>query len=691
MPTPDTRASELAAHGETPWQRWRAQWADRIQATRYHGVWTPGIRWLRNKTLPVKAFAVLACTLLPSLLLISDVASHRWGQWQGHLHASSSLQRFEEAAHLSGAVHRVARGMFIQERGGDQAAAGAALKAENLAFDQLQTALGEVIASDAGLASTWQLLLQRRTVFLAHRDDTRAPPPGQLSERFIALQAYVDVLGQLRRQLLQGWEGQDETSHDIAALRTGVLALMPDLWDRLYPLTGFALRTFDDPDRAQRVRAIAEQLGAVRQSLQAARPAIDRVRQTNAVDVALLDESLRHIESHLGAVGRLVDVYLAHPQADAGSQAALERPEVMMEGGDRAAAAAERLFDAGAASATEALRAEEATHHGRLRWLALLVTLSMLVGAYVLVCVYKVTAGGLRTLCRHLEELGKGNLSIRPQGWGTDEVGRALNALGTSAAQMSQLFEAVSQGVTAVSHASREVADGNAGLSGRTGDIRHAIGDVAVRADAFSGAMDRCAGQVGEAAGLVRDMQGDAQRSRKAMRSLRHHMQGLQSKSREIEKTVGLVENVAYQTKLLSINASVEAARAGVAGKGFAVVAQEVRALAQRSEDAARRIHTIVSASVREIEEGHLVAERANAAVASTDRRIESIHLLMSEIVTLTQDGRSGSQAVLDITRQVEESASGNAKLVDQLSDASAALRSQGDTLKRSVQHFVFG
>jgi len=431
-------------------------------------------------------------------------------------------------------------------------------------------------------------------------------------------------------------------------------------------------------------------LGAIRLSMNNARPAWERLRQDTLIDPALLDEALHRIDQHLHNVETLLQTAQTHPQGDWSDLAALPNGQVLRDSGDRAVDAVTTLYRVAERVQEARLKGEAAASRQGLRWLAGLVLFSVLAGGYVLVCVYKVTAGGLRTLCAHLDQLGQGNLSIRPQGWGSDEVGRALNALGTAAAQMSQLFEAVSQGVTAVSHASREVADGNAGLSGRTGDIRHAIGDVADRAGSFSQAMDRCARQVEEAAELVHAMQGDAQRSRKAMATLRTHMQGLQAKSRAIEKTVGLVESVAYQTKLLSINASVEAARAGVAGKGFAVVAQEVRALAQRSEDAARRIHDIVSDSVTEIEDSHRVTERANTAVSSTDQKIVAIHLLMSEIVLLTRDGMSGSQAVLDITRQVEESAGGNAQLVDQLSQASAALRNQGDTLKRSVQHFVF-
>jgi methyl-accepting chemotaxis protein len=151
------------------------------------------------------------------------------------------------------------------------------------------------------------------------------------------------------------------------------------------------------------------------------------------------------------------------------------------------------------------------------------------------------------------------------------------------------------------------------------------------------------------------------------------------------------MEAVAYQTKLLSLNASVEAARAGGAGKGFAVVAQEVRALAQRSEDAARSIHDIISSSITEIEEGGLMTDRASEAVGRTDELIQTVDRIMGDIVRLTRDGMSQSQEVLGITRQVEESVGGNARLVDQLSQASGALRTQGDNLKRSVQHFVLG
>jgi len=311
--------------------------------------------------------------------------------------------------------------------------------------------------------------------------------------------------------------------------------------------------------------------------------------------------------------------------------------------------------------------------------------------AYLMVCLNKVVGGGLRELCARVDALALGDLSERPEARGTDEVGAAMTALSASVRRMASLFEAVTQGVAAVSHASREVAIGNAGLSGRTGDIRRSIGDVSERAQASMTAMNRCGDEVERIAEHMRDVRAEAQRSRKAMVALQERMRGLQNKSREIGRVVLLVESVAHQTRLLSLNASVEAARAGPAGKGFSVVAQEVRDLARRSESAARKIGEIVQSSVTDIEEGGLLTERVGDSVRLTDERVAEVSAVMADIVRLTHTGRDQSQEVVGITRSVEESAGGNARMVDQLAHASADLRVQGDNLKRSMQHFVFG
>ena len=186
-------------------------------------------------------------------------------------------------------------------------------------------------------------------------------------------------------------------------------------------------------------------------------------------------------------------------------------------------------------------------------------------------------------------------------------------------------------------------------------------------------------------------MRIESQRSRRAMAGLQERMRALQGKSREIAQIVDLIGAVAYQTKLLAINASVEAARAGVAGTGFAVVAQEVRALAMRSEAAGRRIQSIVESSVEEIDGGQQMSDRVGQAMVRADQELDAVSGAVAEIVTLVRSGQSQSSDVLTIAREVDDTVENNARLVSQLSDAAAELRDEGDSLKRSVQHFELG
>src|SRR5437868_14930849 len=91
-------------------------------------------------------------------------------------------------------------------------------------------------------------------------------------------------------------------------------------------------------------------------------------------------------------------------------------------------------------------------------------------------------------------------------------------------------------------------------------------------------------------------------------------MNGIRKSSLEIGQIIGVIDEIAFQTNLLALNAGVEAARAGDAGKGFAVVAQEVRALAQRSADAAKQIKTLISSSTAQVDRGvKLVGETGEA------------------------------------------------------------------------------
>ena len=551
--------------------------------------------------------------------------------------------------------------------------------------------------SDApACAAAWTRCRARRQELLALRTEGRQPTPQQGTGPWgAATKAYAEALLLLRNEYQADWSHTTDADRDSRALREGLVEPAANLGLRLYRLVTADLQGYAGAVLPSEQRLSADLLAEARTVMSLSRPLLDRARATIPSQAQTIDDARSTLEQLLdlsAALGRrrAATSYplAAAAPAELGAGLGLDEARYARQG-RQALAAAAQLEQVG----LEALQQRLAERHAQLRstlfWQASALGISLLATLYLLVCMFKVVDGGLRYLGAQVAQLGLGNLSIRPVGHGKDEVGQALTALGQSAAQMSALFEAVNQGVASVSHAAREVATGNAGLNGRTGDIRQAIGNVAGRTESFASAMELCSDAVERVAEHVRSMRLEAQRGRKATASLHAQMRSLQGKSREIVQVVTLVEAVAHQTKLLALNASVEAARAGPAGKGFAVVAQEVRGLALRSEGAARRIREIVDASVAEIGDGSRTAERVGEAVGRTDQEIESVNAIMGEIVSMVRDSQQQSHEVLGIAREVDDAAGGNARIVQQLSDASAGLRDQGDSLKRALQHFV--
>ena len=120
------------------------------------------------------------------------------------------------------------------------------------------------------------------------------------------------------------------------------------------------------------------------------------------------------------------------------------------------------------------------------------------------------------------------------------------------------------------------------------------------------------------ASGVAGELQTVSRRSAEVVHSVSDTMGGIAVSSKRIGEIVQLIDSIAFQTNLLALNAAVEAARAGEHGRGFAVVAGEVRALAQRSSDAAREIKQLIAASGEKVEAGARQTDEARRSMADT-------------------------------------------------------------------------
>ncbi|OAG72180.1 methyl-accepting chemotaxis protein [Gluconobacter japonicus] len=249
-----------------------------------------------------------------------------------------------------------------------------------------------------------------------------------------------------------------------------------------------------------------------------------------------------------------------------------------------------------------------------------------------------------------------------------------------------------------------KISDGTSVIASGTGEISAASGDLANRTERQATRLAESASSINNITLTVRETAKASQKARETamgtrdqalsvsdvMRSANDAMGALRTSSRRIESIIGLIEEMAFQTNLLSLNAGIEAARAGDAGRGFNVVAMEIRALAQRSAQSAREIQGIIGASVKQVEEGvHLVGE-ADKAMHLINDHIDGITSVLQDISRSTADEAASLETINTAIREMDQMTQHNAAMVEQVTSACRNLRQEASDLAKEVKQFTF-
>jgi len=261
---------------------------------------------------------------------------------------------------------------------------------------------------------------------------------------------------------------------------------------------------------------------------------------------------------------------------------------------------------------------------------------------------------------------------------------RTLETLRSIIAEVINSAESIRNGATEISQASDD-------LSHRTESQAATLEQTAAALEQMTTSVKSAAEGARSVEDIVNQAKDEAVESDKVVQNAVTAMTEIEESSRHISTIIGVIDDIAFQTNLLALNAGVEAARAGEAGRGFAVVASEVRALAQRSSEAAMEIKTLINDSSQQVEQGVALVGRAGTALNSIVDRVGHISQLVSEIAVGSAEQSTGLAEINIGVTQLDQVTQQNAAMVEQSTAASHILNTDASKLSNLISQFYIG
>ncbi|MDR3520973.1 MAG: methyl-accepting chemotaxis protein [Acidocella sp.] len=287
-----------------------------------------------------------------------------------------------------------------------------------------------------------------------------------------------------------------------------------------------------------------------------------------------------------------------------------------------------------------------------------------------------------------LDKVTKGELTFRLQEWFPADYKKLRMDFNQAIDQLMQTMRAVVRSTQAVTASANELTHASDDLSRRTEQQAATLEQTAAALDEITATVRRTAASADEANEIVGKAKSDTEHSSVTVKATVEAMGGIESSSRQIENIIGVIDEIAFQTNLLALNAGVEAARAGDAGRGFAVVATEVRALAQRSADAAKEIKQLISTSGEQVEIGVKLVGDTGKALTRMVGQVAQISRIVSEIAAAAKEQSSALGQVNTAINQMDQVTQQNAAMVEQSTAASHGLAAEARDLANIIAQF---
>ncbi len=294
----------------------------------------------------------------------------------------------------------------------------------------------------------------------------------------------------------------------------------------------------------------------------------------------------------------------------------------------------------------------------------------------------------VKRLSGALEELADGNLTVSINEAMDPEYEALREAFNSSVERLAEMIDQVRTSAGSVNTGADEIRAASDDLARRNEQQAASLEETAAAMSQVTDLVKKSADNAAQAQGSMAETHREAAEGGDVVKKAVNAMASIEKSAQEITQIIDVIDGIAFQTNLLALNAGVEAARAGDAGKGFAVVANEVRALAQRSADAARDIKELINASTQQVGDGVNLVDETGELLEAIVTRVAAVTEQVSDIAEMAATQANNLEQVNGSVSDMDRMTQQNAAMVEESTAAARSLADEAGELGRLVKQF---
>ena len=315
--------------------------------------------------------------------------------------------------------------------------------------------------------------------------------------------------------------------------------------------------------------------------------------------------------------------------------------------------------------------------------------LSLLLGVILSIVIARGFSVPLGQAVAVLEKVAEGDLTATLDVYTKDEVGRMADAMNRAVGMLNTTLQEVAASAASASSSSQELASASEAIASGAQEQAASLEETSASLEEITATVRQSADNANQASQLAVSSKDSAVQGQEVVSKAITAMAEINASSAKISDIISTIDEIAFQTNLLAVNAAVEAARAGDEGRGFAVVASEVRSLAQRSAVAAKEIKVLIQDSLHKVNAGTELVNRSGETLHGIVGSVKRVTDIVGEIAAAAGEQSTGVEQVNTAMTQMDQVTQSNSAQTEELSATAESLSEQAAHLLELVGAFT--